>query len=93
MQSPFLTPAQLATRWNTTIATLSQWRWKGYGPKFYKIGRRISYRIHDVELFEMSKQRESTSDNELTDSGFSNRDHCLDKTPQPLSLQKRGLKP
>jgi hypothetical protein len=60
MQHPFLTPNALATRWAITPNTLSQWRWKGRGPQFLKIGRRVLYRLQDIELFENQKQRHNT---------------------------------
>jgi hypothetical protein len=61
MQSSFLTPHDLATRWNTTPNTLSQWRWNGRGPQFFKIGRRVLYKIHDIEIFEDEKCYQNTS--------------------------------
>ena len=67
----FLTPAQLATRWNVAITTLSQWRWNGCGPEFHKIGRCVSYAIEDIEEFEASKRRRSTSEHCTNRSKFS----------------------
>lgn len=61
MQTPFLTPEILAQRWNITPTTLSQWRWNGRGPLFVKIGRRVLYRLEDVEAFEKQKIRQNTS--------------------------------
>lgn len=61
MESPFLTPELLAQRWNINPATLSQWRWNGRGPLFVKIGRRVLYRLEDIEAFEKQKIRQNTS--------------------------------
>lgn len=61
MQTPFLTPETLANRWNINPNTLSQWRWNGRGPKFLKIGRRVLYRLEDIECFEKQKVRQNTS--------------------------------
>jgi len=58
----FFTPEQLAQRWNITTRTLSQWRWNGRGPHYAKMSRRILYRISDIEDYEKSKRRRSTSD-------------------------------
>ena len=58
----FFTPEQLAQRWNITTRTLSQWRWNGRGPHYAKMSRRILYRISDIEDYERSKRRRSTSD-------------------------------
>ncbi len=63
MSAPLITPEALAERWNLTIATLSQWRWNGRGPHYLKIGRRILYRLQDVEDFEECKLRSSTTQN------------------------------
>lgn len=56
-----LTANSLAARWNITTHTLSQWRWNGYGPKFLKVGRQITYKLQDVELFEEQRTYENTS--------------------------------
>ena len=61
MQTSLLTVDDLASRWNITPTTLSQWRWNGRGPKFLKLGRRILYRAEDVEAFEGQQRRQNTS--------------------------------
>ena len=61
MKSAFLTPDDLATRWSTTPNTLSQWRWNGRGPQFFKLGRRVLYKLQDVERFEEGKCYQNTS--------------------------------
>ena len=38
-----LTQNQLAERWHMSPRTLEQWRWRGKGPKFLKIGARVLY--------------------------------------------------
>ena len=60
MQSHFLTSDALAERWNLRPGTLSQWRWNGRGPNFLKIGRRILYRLQDIESFEVQMVRQNT---------------------------------
>jgi predicted site-specific integrase-resolvase len=60
MDPGLLTPNDLAERWKLTPATLSQWRWNGKGPYFMKLGRRILYRIEDVENFEQEQRRQNT---------------------------------
>lgn len=62
MSSDLLDPTVLANRWNMELATLRQWRWKGKGPKFIKIGRSVLYRLTDIEAFEEQQCRNSTSD-------------------------------
>jgi hypothetical protein len=61
LKSPFITPEQLAARWNTTPATLSQWRWNGRGPIYTKIGRAILYHMQDIREFESQKARRDTT--------------------------------
>lgn len=31
--------------------TLDHRRWRGQGPKFYKVGRSIRYKLEDLEVF------------------------------------------
>lgn len=61
-QNPtFLTPDALANRWCLNPNTLSQWRWNGRGPLYLKIGRRVLYRLEDIQSFEEKKCRQNTS--------------------------------
>lgn len=43
-------------------ATLETWRSRGGGPKFSKLGRRVVYRIEDLEAFLTAGLRRSVSD-------------------------------
>ena len=43
------TPGQVAKALFTTEAALAQMRYKGTGPNFVKVGRRVLYRWSDVE--------------------------------------------
>lgn len=49
---PYFTPKALALRWNITRHTLNQWRWKGHGPHFFKLGSCIRYLKKEIEQFE-----------------------------------------
>lgn len=49
---PYLTPKALALRWNITRHTLNQWRWRGHGPHFFKLGSCIRYLEKEIERFE-----------------------------------------
>lgn len=51
----FFTQDELAERWQITPRTLEMWRWKGTGPKFHKIGRRVLYKLPDIIAFEGSR--------------------------------------
>ena len=41
--------------------TLDHWRVRGHGPRFVRIGRRIMYRLEDIEAFITAGVRSSTS--------------------------------
>lgn len=45
----------LAGRWNLSPRTLEQWRWRGVGPRYLKLGGRVIYRLKDVEAFEAER--------------------------------------
>ena len=42
----------LARRWGISPRTLEQWRWRGEGPQFLKIGSAVRYRLEDIEAYE-----------------------------------------
>jgi predicted DNA-binding transcriptional regulator AlpA len=44
------------------VGTLRQWRFKGQGPRYLKIGRSCRYTAEDVLAFLQSHYRRSTSD-------------------------------
>lgn len=54
--SILLTPVELAQRWRMTVGALSNWRVKGRGPAFIKMGEgrntKVLYRLNDVEAYE-----------------------------------------
>jgi len=52
MQSTHLEPAQLAERWHSSVAHLANLRSAGAGPEYLKIGRKVLYRLGDVESYE-----------------------------------------
>lgn len=52
-EPPFLLDTKrLARRWQMSPRTLEAWRQQGRGPPFLRIGRRILFRLTDVEAFE-----------------------------------------
>ena len=61
MNSTLIIPLDLANRWNMSVHTLSQWRWSGRGPLFLKVNGKILYRLEDIEAFEETRIRQSTS--------------------------------
>ena len=57
-----LTPAEVAGRWRIDVKTLSNWRVKGKGPVFVKLGvgrnTRVLYRPEDIEAYERQHVKE-----------------------------------
>jgi Helix-turn-helix domain len=51
----YLTTEDVAERWRTTPKGVAELRYRGQGPRGYRIGRRILYRIEDVEAWEASR--------------------------------------
>lgn len=58
---PNLNQQELAARWTLSPRTLEQWRWRGVGPRYLKLGGRIVYRLEDVEAFEAARLHENTA--------------------------------
>ena len=56
-----LNELELADGWGMSHLTLQRWRVMGLGPKFLKLGGKVSYRIEDVEEYEQHSLRISTS--------------------------------
>ena len=52
---------QLAERWLISQRTLEQWRWQGRGPRYLKIGRRVIYRMSDIDAFESARVHSNTN--------------------------------
>lgn len=50
-----LREAELAQRWGLHVRTLQRWRTAGSGPAYLRLGRRIAYRLSDVERFEAAQ--------------------------------------
>ena len=48
----FLLERELAERWRISVRTLQRWRGEGSGPAFLRLGRRVAYRLSDIESFE-----------------------------------------
>ena len=55
--SALLTPADVAKRWHLDARTLSNWRVKGRGPTYIKLGEgrntKVLYREEDVAAYEL----------------------------------------
>lgn len=52
INKPSLTENQLAERWGLSIKTLQDWRRKGTGVAYLKLGKAIRYPQQNVEKYE-----------------------------------------
>ena len=59
--APLLDTEEVAAILRVQTNTLAQWRVKGGGPSFLKIGRCVRYRASDVEAWINAQCRASTS--------------------------------
>ena len=59
--SKLLDTNQLAEQLLNKLNTIEDWRIKGVGPRYIKIGRLVRYRLEDVELWLEAQTRNSTS--------------------------------
>jgi hypothetical protein len=64
VDTEFLTPAEVAARWNGRIGvrTLNNWRSTGNGPPFTKIGGAVLYPKDKLVAWEESNTVHSTSE-------------------------------
>ena len=62
MATELLTEAEVAELLGVRPKTLARWRWRGEGPRFRKIGRKVRYARSDLEEYVASSARRSTSD-------------------------------
>ena len=56
-----LTQEELAARWRISPRTLEQWRWRGVGPRFLKIGGRVIYPSTEIEAYEAERLHQNTA--------------------------------
>ncbi|UJB19245.1 MULTISPECIES: helix-turn-helix domain-containing protein [Lysobacter] len=61
MSGTYLSPEELAARWDVKIETLQRWRCEGVGPRFLKMERRIRYRLEDIASYESDSLRSSVA--------------------------------
>src|SRR5687767_8278151 len=62
----FLTPEQVGDWLGVAPATLSQWRYRGIGPTFVKVGRLVRYRTGEVVAWIDMQQRDHNERREHT---------------------------
>jgi predicted site-specific integrase-resolvase len=52
----FLTPDQVAERYQVSLDTLKEWRYRRRGPEFLRIGKRVRYREADLLRWEQEQE-------------------------------------
>lgn len=55
-------PATLAEALGTTQRTLSEWRIRGYGPSYLRVGRTVRYRPEAVDSWLLAQEHVSTAE-------------------------------
>lgn len=53
-EARFITRPDLAKRWGMSPRTLENWAVRGRGPRPRRFGKRVLYRLADVEAYEHS---------------------------------------
>ena len=57
-----VTAEEAAKRLGVRASTLANWRWRGGGPAYVKVGGRVRYRLRDLACYLDRQLRTSTSD-------------------------------
>jgi hypothetical protein len=52
-----LTEVDLARRWQMSERTLQAWRCKKVGPRYFKVGGHVRYRLEDIITYETTQLR------------------------------------
>jgi len=56
-----ISPEEVSTRLGIERSTLDNWRWRGAGPSYIKVGGRVRYRLADLADWLDRQSRSSTS--------------------------------
>lgn len=57
-----ITPKQLAERLSVSVAQLANWRYRGVGPKFVKMGKLVRYQESAVEAWLQDNTHQQTEE-------------------------------
>ena len=57
----YFTPDQVAERYQVSEATLKEWRYKGTGPEYVRLGRHVRYPATALQQFEAEREREAAA--------------------------------
>lgn len=58
-----LTPDEAAAVCKVSPDTLVNWRVRGVGPRYIRMGRAIRYSLHDLAAYMAARTQQSTSEN------------------------------
>lgn len=62
LADPLYVPEEAASLLKSNAQTLERWRSTGTGPPFVKVGRRVAYRLSDLENWLVEQRRRHTSE-------------------------------
>jgi predicted site-specific integrase-resolvase len=52
----YFTPGQVAERYQVSEATLKEWRYRGRGPDFVRLGKHVRYPAKSLEQWEREQE-------------------------------------
>jgi predicted DNA-binding transcriptional regulator AlpA len=52
----YLTPEQVAERYQISEATVKEWRYKRVGPAYLRLGKRVRYSLASLEKWERERE-------------------------------------
>ena len=96
-RTTLITTKQLAGRLGMKPATLANWRWRGYGPPHVNLGgRRVRYRLRDVEAWLERQVQGAPGGRQPSDPGTPRRpevtnDPAMPAAAGPGSQSERGI--
>ncbi len=61
MVRPLATPAQVSDWLGVSVSTLTQWRYRGVGPRYVKVGRHVRYDWRDLEAWQAQQTKETAA--------------------------------
>lgn len=63
MDIAYMTPQQVAERYNNaiTVRTLANWRSTGQGPDYIKVGGKVMYPVDALRTWESTRKRSMTA--------------------------------
>jgi hypothetical protein len=50
-----MTPKDFSEAHSISEGTLANWRWQKKGPRYYRVGRKIIYKVADIEAWLFSR--------------------------------------